>query len=206
MTSFWKLVFVPKIKMSQCSLSTIASPILSTIRTDITTLKVEAIVNASNESGLGCPYPKDHCIDAAIHAAAGPKLLEACQEFKGIPTGTCKMTPGFDLPSQWVLHVTGPRKCPTTGNLDFRMLRHCYNTCLEVATKHGIKELAFCCLSTGLFGFPKKESAELAMGTVKDWLYSHPSSSLEKIVFVTWTYEDTAIYEQLLANENLLAK
>jgi O-acetyl-ADP-ribose deacetylase (regulator of RNase III) len=162
---------------------------------DITNLKVQSITNASNESGLGCSIP-GHCIDSAIHAAAGPKLLDMCKTFKnGIPTGHVEITPGFNLPSKYILHVTGPKKNEKTGKCDFQMLRHCYQKCLKVAHEHKITEIAFCCLSIGIFGFPKQESAQVAIDTV---LQSPYATKMSKLIFCVYTEQDLKIYKNLL--------
>lgn len=142
------------------------------LRGDITTLEVECIVNASNESGLGCHIP-NHCIDSAIFHAAGPKLLEACMKLNGIPTTIAKITPAFDLPSKYIIHVTGPRKLDNKCNFDD--LEKSYINCLDLARTNNIKEIAFCCISTGIFGFPKQKSAEISLQTVKIWILSNPS-------------------------------
>jgi len=107
------------------------------IRGDITTLKIEAIVNASHENGLGCNIP-GHCIDTAIHACAVSQLLEECRKLGGIPTGIAKITPGFNLPCKYVIHVTEPR-APQSGlveECDFDMLSKSYIACLELAQVH----------------------------------------------------------------------
>lgn len=143
---------------------------------DITKLKVEAIVNAGNESGLGCRHGPLHCIDGAIHEAAGPQLLLECLELNGLPTGVAKITKGHNLPCKHIIHVTGPRAKKVESDskkdkliCDFTMLAKCYIACLEVAKENNIKEIAFCGISTGLFGFPKSKSAVVAVTTIIQW-------------------------------------
>jgi len=169
-------------------------------RGDITKLHTEAIVNAANESGLGCDIP-GHCIDSAIHQAAGPDLRRECLGLGGVPTGTAKLTRGYQLPARYIVHVTGPQAAAglPVDAYDFDLLGRCYTACLEVARQHGLRELAFCCLSTGLFGYPKQPSARAAMATVRDWLRSPAGAQarLRRVVFVVYTDEDEAIYRSL---------
>lgn len=160
---------------------------------DITKLNVECIVNASNPSGLGCQI-KNHCIDSAIHFAAGPKLLEECKKLNGIPTGQAKITYGYDLPSKYIIHVTGPKKDKSE---DHKMLSTCYINCLNLATKNKITEIAFCCISTGIYGFNKYNAAKTAINTTMTWLKSNVHN-INKVIFVTYTKEDKIIYEKLL--------
>ena len=160
---------------------------------DITTLKVEAIVNASNVSGLGCSI-KNHCIDSAIHFAAGKDLLEACIALKGIPTTIAKITPAFNLPSKYVLHVTGPQKS-LGGNCDFALLAKSYENTLDLARKHGLKQIAFCAISTGIFGFPKKQSAIVAIQTVQNWVMVNDENyKFDEIIFDCYELQDFQIY------------
>jgi O-acetyl-ADP-ribose deacetylase (regulator of RNase III) len=163
---------------------------------DVTLLPVECIVNAANESGMGCSIP-GHCLDSAIHFAAGPELKESCSKLNGIPTGEAKMTPGFKLPCKYIIHVTGPKVTDETPKPNFQKLKESYIACLELANKHKIKEIAFCCLSTGIFGFPKQESADVALNTIQIWLKKHPEHKIEKVIFATYTYEDLDIYTKL---------
>jgi O-acetyl-ADP-ribose deacetylase (regulator of RNase III) len=164
---------------------------------DITKLNVEAIVNASNEAGAGCPCPT-HCIDGAIHAAAGPDLLKASYELNGIPTTVAKITSGFELPCRYVIHCTGPKK-QKDGVCDFEALAKSYENILNLARKHNIKELALCCLSTGVFGFPKKQSAQIAIETTKKWLKRHDQIyTFGKLIFCTYTQEDYELYSKLI--------
>jgi O-acetyl-ADP-ribose deacetylase (regulator of RNase III) len=161
---------------------------------DITKLNIECIVNASNPSGLGCNIP-NHCIDSAIHLATGPKLLEECRGLGGVDTGVAKLTGGYNLPAKYVIHCTGP--CVTEQTpLDYDMLKQCYVNILNLAKDYGIKEVGFCCISTGLYGYPKKESSKVAYNTVCEWL-SNSEYKFNKIVFVTFTEEDRDLYNLL---------
>jgi O-acetyl-ADP-ribose deacetylase (regulator of RNase III) len=164
-------------------------------RGDITKLKTECIVNASNESGMGCSII-GHCLDSAIHHAAGYQLYEECKKLGGIPTTVAKITSGFNLPAKYIIHVTGPR-ASSSSSPDFDALAKSYTNCLEVAKANNIKEIAFCCLSTGIFGFPKKESAKVAYASVRKWLASD-SYKFETIIFNVFTKDDYIIYSELL--------
>lgn len=164
-------------------------------RGDITKLDVQCIVNASNESGLGCNIP-NHCIDSAIHKASGSPLLEECKKLGGIPTGVAKITHAYNLPSKLIIHTTGPRKINNFE--DHKMLSKCYFNCLNLAQKHNIKEIAFCCISTGLFGFDKTRSAKTALLAVMKWLDTH-QYKMDTIIFVVFTDDDEKVYRQLFA-------
>jgi len=140
---------------------------------DITTLRIGAVVNAANTGGLGCFVPTHMCIDNVLHRAAGPRLRLACHRelqrqaatWKGeLPTGQAMLTPGFNLPAEWVAHTPGP-----VGEVP-EMLAACYRNVLEECRKHRVRSVAFCCISTGLFGYPNGRAAELAVRTVREWL------------------------------------
>lgn len=165
------------------------------VRTDITTLKIEAIVNASNTSGLGCTIP-NHCIDSAIHRAAGPELLSECIGLNGIPTGIAKTTYGYRLPCNYIIHVTGPRHLHGEP-YDYAMLQQCYAAVLDEVKRLGIKEIAFCCISTGLFAYPKRESAEIAVRSVQKWCVANHNYKLDRIVFCTFTDTDEDLYNEI---------
>src|SRR5688572_7270180 len=128
---------------------------------DITKSKADCIVNASNETGLGCFTPGHPCVDNAIHRAAGPELLEECKTLGGIPTGVAKITKAYKLPSKYIIHVTGPKA--TEGKEDHETLFKCYHTCLDLANENKISSIAFCCISSGIYGFNKCRAASTAM-------------------------------------------
>jgi O-acetyl-ADP-ribose deacetylase (regulator of RNase III) len=172
-------------------------------RGDITKLCIDAIVNATNESGLGCFIP-NHCIDSAIHSAAGPGLLEECRKLDGVPTGVAKITRAHRLPCKWILHVTGPHAGAAGSGKeeeeeDHEMLARCYRAVLELAQQHGIREIAFCCLSTGIFGFDKLRAAVTALRTVRNWLMKNPQT-FHRLVFVVYTDTDENLYRNLFPN------
>ena len=180
---------------------------LSIWKGDITTLAhVTAIVNAANSQLLGCFRPQHPCIDNAIHAAAGPGLRRACWELmteQGAeePVGQAKVTPGFELHAKCVLHTVGPqlRRGTEPSEEDRRLLASCYTSCLEAAEAleplpDGRKVLVFCCVSTGMFGFPAEEGCRIAADAVLGWLETHPETTLTDIIFNVFTEEDLAIY------------
>jgi O-acetyl-ADP-ribose deacetylase (regulator of RNase III) len=172
---------------------------------DITLLNIDAIVNAANEQLLGCFIPFHRCIDNAIHAAAGPRLREDCATIMTLqgqpePTGEAKITRAYNLPSRFVVHTVGPVvggggiASPKQEN----QLASCYASCMDVAARvPEIKSIAFCNISTGVFGFPKVRAAEIALETVGSWLADHPSR-LDLVVFDVFGAEDRKIYENVL--------
>jgi O-acetyl-ADP-ribose deacetylase (regulator of RNase III)/NAD-dependent SIR2 family protein deacetylase len=170
-------------------------------RGDITTLGLDAIVNAANSGLLGCFRPSHPCIDNAIHTAAGPRLREDCRriiEYQGHaePTGRAKITRGYYLPSRFVLHTVGPIVSQAEVTLAHReSLASCYEACLDLAAAAGVKSLAFCAISTGLFGYPKAEAAAVAMDTVRQWVQRHPTA-VDLVVFNVFTAADEEAYRQ----------
>lgn len=173
---------------------------------DITTLAVDAIVNAANSQMMGCFVPGHHCIDNAIHTYAGMQLRWACAEMmldQGYeePTGQAKITPGFNLPAKYILHTVGPIVSGMVPSaMDKVNLANCYTACLDLAAEKGLHSVAFCCISTGVFGYPNKDAAEVAVRTVKAWLASHASAKMT-VVFNTYLDVDQEIYRQLIGVE-----
>ncbi len=167
---------------------------------DISSLKVGAIVNAANSALLGCFYPLHACIDNVIQTYAGIQLRLACNNIMETQghneaTGLAKITPAFNLPSDYVLHTVGPIISHSVRDEDRRLLASCYTSCLKLAEKNNVKSVAFCCISTGEFRFPKVEAAHIAVKTVKEYLNNN---NLIKVIFNVFTNEDRIIYEQLL--------
>ncbi len=168
-------------------------------RGDITTLEVDAIVNAANSALLGCFSPNHGCIDNAIHTFAGVQLRLACHEIMRTqgheePTGTAKITPGFNLPAKHVLHTVGPIVSGRLTEKHCEQLASCYESCLKLAAENSLKSVAFCCISTGVFGFPQREAAEIAVETVTAFQKEHPID----VVFNVFKEADLRLYKALL--------
>ena len=186
---------------------------------DITRLGVDAITNAANSGMTGCYQPLHNCIDNCIHSAAGIELRNECARIMNLqghdePTGQAKITPGYCLPARYPI-VQGPL---TDEHRD--LLRSSYRSCLELAEKNGLRSVAFCCISTGVFMFPAEEAAHIAVETVRDYLdeqdrrYSEVSSyigsgagqaaggdtykGIEKVIFNVFSDRDRQIYENIL--------
>jgi len=170
---------------------------------DITRLKVDAIVNAANSQMLGCFVPMHRCIDNAVHSAAGVQLRLACAEMMQggeEPTGSARITPGFNLPAKCVMHTVGPIVTTVRPLRQQEVqLASCYRACLELADKNGLHSMAFCCISTGEFRFPNDLACEIAVGTVRDYLAAHPKTNLKTIVFNTFKDIDHELYRNALA-------
>ena len=169
---------------------------------DITTLKIDAIVNAANSQLTGCYYPCHGCIDNAIHTFAGVQLRNKCAEImhkQGFPepTGQAKITPAYNLPSRYILHTVGPIIRGKLTAHDCEMLASCYRSCLKLANAYKLQSIAFCCISTGEFHFPRRQAAEIAVKTVQDSLFQ--SVSVQKVVFNVFTDEDRKIYEKIIS-------
>ena len=170
---------------------------------DITTLRCDAIVNAANSQLLGCFQPCHSCIDNIIHTMSGVQLRLACQEIMlrqghEEPTGQAKITPGFNLPCRYVIHTVGPIvNGPLTEGHEKR-LASCYRSCLDLARENKCGSIAFCCISTGVFAFPQKRAAEIAVRTVADWLAENPHG-MNRVIFNVFRDEDREIYQQLLS-------
>ena len=167
---------------------------------DITRLKVDAIVNAANSELLGCFIPLHSCIDNAIHSAAGIQLRDACYRIMRAQgheeaTGTAKITPGFNLPAKYVIHTVGPiipDGQPTSEQEE--QLASCYRSCLDIAEDYSLHSIALCCISTGVFNFPRRRAAEIAVDTVR----SYPKKNIDTVIFYTFKDEDDHVYRQLV--------
>ena len=167
---------------------------------DITTLRCDAIVNAANSGLTGCYHPCHQCIDNAIHTFSGVQLRLACASIikaqgRPEPAGQAKITRAYNLPCRYVLHTVGPAVAGAPSQKDRDLLASCYRSCLALAEKHGLRSIAFCCISTGEFHFPRREAAEIAVKTVKEYLNASPGLL---VVFNVFTEEDHKIYHDLL--------
>ena len=169
---------------------------------DITRLRCGAIVNAANSGMTGCYIPCHACIDNCIHTYAGVQLRLDCARqmaWQGHeePAGRARITKAYNLPCDYVLHTVGPivEGAVTAG--DEALLASCYRSCLELAEQHGIKSVAFCCISTGVFHFPNERAAEIALAAVRR--YKAETGSKVKVIFNVFKDEDRTIYERLLS-------
>lgn len=174
---------------------------------DITTLKADAIVNAANSQMLGCFHPCHSCIDNAIHTFSGIQLRLVCAELmqkQGFPepVGRAKLTPAFNLPCRYILHTVGPIIHGQPTVKDRRLLASCYRSCLQLADQHGLQSIAFCCIATGEFHFPREEAAKIAIQTTN--FYREQTHSRIEVIFNVFTRQDFEIYRTLLATDRTL--
>jgi len=160
------------------------------IKGDITKLKVDAIVNAANNSLLG-----GGGVDGAIHRAAGPELLEECKKLGGCPTGEAKITKGYNLPAKFVIHTVGPIWHGGNYN-EGELLANCYKNSLNLAVENGIKTIAFPSISTGAYRFPVERASKIAFNTVIEFLHKH--NEIEKVIFCCFDDKTYSIYLQLI--------
>ena len=175
---------------------------------DITRLAVDAIVNAANSQMLGCFVPMHTCIDNCIHTFAGVQLRAECarqmEQLKSRygrdyeqPTALPMLTDAYNLPARKVIHIVGPIvEYRLTKELE-EQLAACYRNTLDMCLENGLRTVAFCCISTGVFRFPNKRAAQIAVQTVTGWLSEHPGG-MERVIFNVFKDEDKAYYEQLL--------
>ena len=157
------------------------------VQGDIVDQEVEALVNAANSSLLG-----GGGVDGAIHRAAGPELLAECRTIGGCPTGEARLTKGYNLKARYVIHAVGPVYRGTPR--DAELLAGAYRSSLELASRHGIRSLAFPSISTGIYGYPIDRAAPIALRTVGDYLAGHPD--IELVRFVLWSRDSYAAFER----------
>lgn len=163
---------------------------IDVIQGDITQFHVDAIVNAANNSLLG-----GGGVDGAIHRAAGPQLYKFNRTLGGCETGDAKISPGFLLPAKHVISTVGPVWHGGSQG-EAKLLERCYRSVFELALRHGIQTIAFPAISTGIYGYPKKEAAEIAISVMKAY-----QSRFERVIACTHGDEDTQLYNRLLRNE-----
>ena len=168
---------------------------------DITTLKVDAIVNAANSALLGCFRPLHTCIDNIVHSRSGIQLRLFCYDMMSKqgheePAGQAKITPAFNLPSKYILHTVGPVIGGAVRKQDCEALASCYRSCLELAVKNNCQSIAFCCISTGEFHFPNEKSAEIAIQTLTSFLNTRKENI--RVIFNVFKDIDLHIYQNFL--------
>jgi len=163
---------------------------LTVVQADITMLKVDAIVNAANESLLG-----GGGVDGAIHRAAGPELLAECRKLNGCKTGEAKITQGYRLPARFVIHTVGP-VWHGGGDGDAALLASCYRESLRLAAAHGAHSIAFPSISTGIYGYPVEDAARIAVATVRDALSE--LESIREVIFCCFSAGDADVYRRLV--------
>ena len=163
---------------------------ISVIRQDITTLAVDSIVNAANTSLLG-----GGGVDGAIHRAAGPELLDECGTLGGCETGSAKITDGYELPADKIIHAVGPIYWNKNKDEAARLLAGCYKTSLQLAVENGCKSIAFSALSTGVYGYPSGEASLVALETVRKFLEENEKADeLDRVIFCNFLQKDEDAY------------
>ena len=160
---------------------------IEVVRADITTLAVDAIVNAANSSLLG-----GGGVDGAVHRAAGPELLAFNRTLGGCPTGEARISPGFRLPAKWIIHTVGP-VWHGGGRGELELLRACYRNSFELALGKELKSIAFPGISTGIYGYPVREAAEIAVGVMKEF-----DPKFDRIIACCFSRDDASLYTSLL--------
>ncbi|MBR0378401.1 MAG: protein-ADP-ribose hydrolase [Lachnospiraceae bacterium] len=175
---------------------------------DITRLAVDAIVNAANSQMLGCFVPMHTCIDNCIHTFAGVQLRAECNRQMNQlrirygkdyeqPTAVPMLTDGYNLPAKKIIHIVGPIVEERLTSALEKDLADCYRNTLDLCAENGLRSVAFCCISTGVFHFPNKRAAGIAVSTVDSWLSQHPGA-IERVIFNVFKDEDKKYYEELI--------
>jgi O-acetyl-ADP-ribose deacetylase len=161
--------------------------VIEVVQADITTLAVDAIVNAANETLLG-----GGGVDGAIHRAAGPELLVYCRTLNGCATGAAKITPGFKLPAKWIIHTVGPVWHGGTRH-ESTLLESCYRNSFDLALRNNVRSIAFPSISTGVYGYPKETAARIAIGVMRAY-----ETRFDRIVACCFSEDDKRIYQSIL--------
>ena len=175
---------------------------------DITRLAVDAIVNAANSQMLGCFVPMHTCIDNCIHTFAGVQLRAECNRQMNQlrirygrdyeqPTAVPMLTDGYNLPAKKIVHIVGPIVEGQLTKALEKDLSNCYLNTLDLCAENGLRSVAFCCISTGVFSFPNRRAAEIAVETVSEWLDEH-KGRIDRVIFNVFKNEDKEYYEKLL--------
>ncbi|XP_015218355.2 ADP-ribose glycohydrolase MACROD2 isoform X1 [Lepisosteus oculatus] len=167
---------------------------VSLYKGDITTLEVDAIVNAANSSLLG-----GGGVDGCIHRAAGPCLFDECQTLNGCDTGQAKITSGYDLPAKYVIHTVGPVARGHVGKTQRELLANCYENSLMLLKENGLRSVAFPCISTGIYGFPNEPAADIALETVKNWIKKN-NDEIDRVIFCIFLETDFRIYKEKMSD------
>ncbi len=181
------------------------NPKIKIIQDNIVKVKVDAIVNAANQSLLG-----GGGVDGAIHRAAGKELLEECRKLGGCKTGEAKITKGYHLPAKYVIHTVGPIYGREKGK-ESELLANCYTNSLRLAVEHNIKSIAFPAISTGVYRYPKPDAAKTALTTIENFLNSDLGNKIEQIIIVLFSELDYKIYKLVFEGkegtlENIMAQ
>jgi O-acetyl-ADP-ribose deacetylase (regulator of RNase III) len=180
---------------------------IEVVQGDITKLKVDAIVNAANSSLLG-----GGGVDGAIHRGAGPKLLAKCATLGGCKTGNAKITKGYNLPAEYVIHTVGPvwpsdargygGQASARQKKAAELLARCYRRSLELAVENDVKSIAFPCISTGVYRYPKDQACRIALDTVIDFLKRH--TEIERVIFCCFSEADRLLYVRQISSDHAI--
>ena len=159
------------------------------VRGSVVFMDTDAIVNAANRTLLG-----GGGVDGAIHSAAGPQLLEECMTLGGCATGDAKITKGYRLKAKYVIHTVGPVYHGRAD--DARLLSSCYSRSMDLALENGCRSIAFCCISTGVYGYPLEEASRIAVATVSKWLTDHPDCGI-RVFFCCYSQTEYEVYKEI---------